>query len=509
MTGDIPNEAELRADEAVNTSPAALSARLSRLGWSRGTSTARQAQTAESTARGVIQERRWLVLWDLLTVVVIVPSLGVMGRTMVSLLGSLAVGTVAVVVIGQGGVYRRTSWLHEHPVRAARRLLAASTAAIWATVLLSVAYDYNLNVVSLVATWLAMPVVWFTGRRIAALVRKAHPERVLIIGNGVVAQRVMELSNRPCSPIVVVGCLEDPENVRGVGDVPYLGPIDRLSDLLSAGEADRVVVAFSRQRDEDILRVLRESVGSHCPVDIVPRFFDFVGPAAPQFYHTEGLAFLSVPAQRLSRGQMALKRAVDICVSAILLVLTAPVFLFVALAIVRDSGRPIFFRQPRAGLRGSTFTMLKFRTLRPVPVNVTATSAGVFPVALEDLAREDLASYYKEEGRRRVTRVGVFQRKTSLDELPQLINVLRGEMSLIGPRPLLLIEFDLLQGWELARQEMRPGLTGLWQVSGRSETSWDQRMGLDHSQVHHWSLWSDLEILADTLPAVMSQRGAG
>lgn len=289
------------------------------------------------------------------------------------------------------------------------------------------------------------------------------------------------------------------------GQPTYLGKLEILPRLLADDAVDRIVVAFTSQRDQDILRVLRSTVGYQCPVDIVPRFFEFLGPEPPQFYRADGLAFMSVPPHSLSRWQMALKRAFDIAASALLLAVLSPLLLLISVAIAQDSGRPIFFRQKRAGRGGEPFTILKFRTLRSLDEAEERARAAI---QLGHGAPDDVVGFFKDDAQRRVTRVGRFLRRTSLDELPQLVNILRGDMSLIGPRPLALPEFNLLTGWELRRQHMRPGLTGLWQVSGRSETNWQKRMALDHAQVHHWSLWSDMEILADTIPALLHQRGA-
>jgi lipopolysaccharide/colanic/teichoic acid biosynthesis glycosyltransferase len=177
----------------------------------------------------------------------------------------------------------------------------------------------------------------------------------------------------------------------------------------------------------------------------------------------------------------ALKRVTDILVSLIMLLLLAPLLLLVAFAVVCESPGGAFFRQRRAGLRGREFDVIKFRSMRPGP------------------AAEGHATGIRDP---RITRIGGFLRRSSLDELPQLLNVLKGDMSLVGPRPLLL---PSIRPEERIRLEMRPGITSLAAVSGRQALTWDQRMAFDRHYIENWSLWLDLHILARTIPVALSQ----
>ena len=164
------------------------------------------------------------------------------------------------------------------------------------------------------------------------------------------------------------------------------------------------------------------------------------------------------------------------------------------------------FRQQRVGARGRPFRVLKFRSM----VN-DADPIGdehIADLVTGDVDIHEVTSKLKEVDDPRITRVGRFLRKTSLDELPQLVNVLKGEMSLVGPRPLRDFEVDSLEGWQRRRIDAPPGMTGLWQVSGRSDIGWDERMQLDYQYVRYWSLTGDLQILARTIPAVLARRGA-
>jgi lipopolysaccharide/colanic/teichoic acid biosynthesis glycosyltransferase len=239
-------------------------------------------------------------------------------------------------------------------------------------------------------------------------------------------------------------------------------------------------------------------------VDVVARMFELVGPRA--FVHAiEGLSVVGIPPLRLQRSSRLLKRAVDIMGAATGLLLTAPLFLVFAVLIKRDSEGPVFFRQERLGIGMRPFMALKFRTMA-VDTDVEAHRVYIKETMSADAAPAN--GKYKLDRADSVTHVGWWLRRTSLDELPQLINVLRGEMSLVGPRPLRAFEVEALADWERTRQLERPGITGLWQVSGRSATSWDERMQLDYSYVRHWTLAEDVEILARTLPSVISRDGA-
>ena len=260
---------------------------------------------------------------------------------------------------------------------------------------------------------------------------------------------------------------------------------------------DRLIVAFSPGRDSQLVGALRESVAQGVQVDVVPRFFDLAGPA-PRAHALGDLALMEVPGRGLSASERTLKRTSDLVGAALLIALFSPVMAVVALAVAIGDGRPVLYRQVRVGRGGREFRIFKFRTMRPEP-DVAMNVGG----PISEVVRE-----VKEAGSLRVTGLGAFLRRTSLDELPQLFNVIKGDMSLVGPRPLRPFEIDALAPWQRARQDLRPGLTGLWQVLGRSDVQWDERMQLDYSYVSHWSFASDLRILLRTVPAVVKKDGA-
>ncbi len=199
-----------------------------------------------------------------------------------------------------------------------------------------------------------------------------------------------------------------------------------------------------------------------------------------------------------SRYEVA-KRIVDVVAASVLLVLLAPVMAVAAVLIKLTSRGPVLFMQTRAGLRGAPFTMYKFRTMR-----VGAEQARA---SLGHLNEKD-GPVFKITNDPRLTVVGRWLRQSSIDELPQLFNVLRGEMSLVGPRPLWMPEAQRTEGSARLRTDVKPGLTCLWQISGRSELSYQEWVELDLFYVHHRSMWLDLMIMAQTIPAVVSARGA-
>lgn len=201
------------------------------------------------------------------------------------------------------------------------------------------------------------------------------------------------------------------------------------------------------------------------------------------------------------------KRALDVLASALGLVVLSPLFLLIAVAIRLDSRGPALFRQQRAGLHGRPFKMLKFRTMR------SGTSEHRHREYVEGLVsgereRSNSEGVYKLTADDRVTRVGRLLRRTSLDELPQLLNVWRGEMSLVGPRPAISYEVELYEDWQWKRLDSRPGITGLWQVSGRNRLTYRQMCDLDVRYIQEWNWASDLRILLKTLPVVFTNSGA-
>ncbi|MDX6411329.1 MAG: hypothetical protein QOE91_845, partial [Gaiellaceae bacterium] len=280
----------------------------------------------------------------------------------------------------------------------------------------------------------------------------------------------------------------------------FAGGDGDLTRALDELDADRVLLAAPAAEQEELLELLRNVRRSDVQVSILPRYCDIFTSHAI-LDEIEGIPVVSVPPMRLGRPSLALKRGFDLVVSSVLLLLLAPALALIALAIRLDSPGPAFFRQPRRGREGVTFRIVKFRTMQS---GAEARRGTVLHLNEVD------GPLFKVKGGNdpRVTRIGNFLRATSLDELPQLWNVLRGEMTLVGPRPFVVYEADLITGWARRRLDMTPGITGLWQVLGRNDMPFEDMVKLDYLYVTNWSLWWDLKILCQTIPVVLGKRGA-
>jgi exopolysaccharide biosynthesis polyprenyl glycosylphosphotransferase len=326
-------------------------------------------------------------------------------------------------------------------------------------------------------------------------------QRTLILGSGVVAGQLVEkLHNNAQFGLVPVGIVDDEVHNVGTPDLPWLGRFGDLETIIEAQSIDRVIIAFSLASHEQLLESIRACRDAGVSVDVVPRLFEFLD-GVRALDQVGGLPLLSIGAPILTSASVAAKRALDTLGSLALLTLFSPVMILIALAIKIESRGPVFFRQPRAGRGNTSFQMIKFRSMY--------VDAEQRKAEMEKLNEAADGVMFKIRRDPRVTRVGRFIRRFSLDELPQLFNVLKGEMSLVGPRPLIFPETAALEeDWHLRRLELRPGLTGPWQVYGRSQSPFQEMVRFDYQYVAGWSLARDIEILLATIPAVLSGRGA-
>jgi exopolysaccharide biosynthesis polyprenyl glycosylphosphotransferase len=338
----------------------------------------------------------------------------------------------------------------------------------------------------------------------AALRRsRDYAQRTVIVGAGDVGQLVArKLAQHPECGLRVIGLVDAaPRAIRQeLADLPLLGTPDHLATILSGSRAERVVVAFSRERDEELAEMARlaRSLGVH--VDVVPRLFDAVGPVG-DVNHIEGLPLVSIYRNNHSQPARWMKRVIDVVVAAVVLVVTLPLFAWIAWRVKRDSAGPVFFRQTRLGAGQRSFTLLKFRTM----------SADTDDAAHREYVRQIMTpgasptgnGLYKLDRRAEVTTFGAWLRRTSLDELPQLINVLRGDMSLVGPRPCLAYETELFEPHHFDRFLVPAGMTGLWQVTARARATLAEALDLDAAYARSWSLGLDLWLLIRTPIALL------
>ena len=331
------------------------------------------------------------------------------------------------------------------------------------------------------------------------LPRVMKPRRTLIVGEGREARLVhRKLEAHPEYGLDVIGFLGDPDT-EGTVPGPVLGSHEDIARLVDELDIDRILLASEDANHEEMLDLVRTVRRPDVQVSIVPRYFEIFTSHAI-LDEVEGMPVVTLAPMNLGRSSRLLKRSFDFVVSGLGLLVLAPVLAAVALAIKLDSRGPALYRQPRRGRYGSTFSIVKFRTMR---IGAEQDRATVLHMNEVD------GPLFKIKGvDPRVTRVGSFLRRTSLDELPQLWNVLKGEMSLVGPRPFVVYEADQIQGWALRRLDMTPGITGLWQILGRNDMPFEEMTKLDYLYVTNWSVWWDLKILCQTIPVVLGKRGA-
>ncbi|MHB8170325.1 MAG: sugar transferase [Thermincolia bacterium] len=325
-------------------------------------------------------------------------------------------------------------------------------------------------------------------------------KRLLIVGAGQMGRRIIdELADKPALGYRIIGLTDDDpikqgENYKGI---PVLGTNEEIEQLVNSHNIEEILITIPSERNL-ISRVIAKTRRYNLQIRVIPEMFDMIlgGVEVGQLGPIPYMEMLKTP----MRGwQLVVKRLIDIIASVLGLVIMAPLLLMVALAIKIENPGPVIFKQKRVGKNGRVFDFYKFRSM---------------VVNAEEL-REELAAANEVDGPifkikhdPRVTRVGRFIRKYSIDELPQLFNVLKGDMSLVGPRPPLSNEVEVYGDWEWRRLEVTPGITCIWQVSGRSNISFDKWMELDVYYIENWSLWLDIRILLQTIPAVLRGSGA-
>lgn len=419
---------------------------------------------------------------------------------------SLVTLPLIVVIMKLGGRYDRDdvvlrkSTLDEAPALAA---VVAGWALVWS--LVTVAFGVHSNRSSVIVLWAATVALLLVLRAAARATaeRVAPVERVLIIGGA--SERTglaRRLQADALARVDILGFIPIEDERRAPSD---WGPRERRAESLSIDDLGTVAKALDVQRviliptsaePESLLEVVSTANVVGLKVSIVPSVLEVVGSAV-EFDEIGGVTALGIRRPGLSRSSTMVKRAMDLVCAGAGLIVLAPLGLMVALAIKLDTPGPVFFRQPRVGRNGRAFEMIKFRSM--------VDSAEQLRGALEPLNESD--GVFKMSNDPRVTRVGRFLRRSSLDELPQLLNVLRGKMSLVGPRPLLAEEDRRVEGPHRSRLQLTPGMTGPWQVLGPERPPLSEMVKLDYLYGANWSLFSDVKFLLRTLGHVIARRG--
>jgi exopolysaccharide biosynthesis polyprenyl glycosylphosphotransferase len=326
-------------------------------------------------------------------------------------------------------------------------------------------------------------------------------QNTIIVGAGDVGQSIARklLAHREYG-INLVGFVDSNPRERpaGLAHLSVLGDLETLPRLIDLLDIERVIFAFSADQHGDLLALIRHLNELDVQVDVVPRFFDVLSPAI-DIHNVEGIPVLGLRPAALSPLARLTKRALDLVGSIAALVLLSPLLAAIALAIRLDSRGPVFFRQVRIGVGGQPFSIWKFRTM--------CTDADARKHELRHLNKHhDDPRMFKIDDDPRVTRFGQWLRRHSLDELPQFLNVVAGDMSLVGPRPLIPEEHRWVADWATKRLELRPGITGLWQVLGRDAIDFGDMVKLDYRYLTSWSVAEDVRLMLRTLPLLLGRE---
>jgi exopolysaccharide biosynthesis polyprenyl glycosylphosphotransferase len=427
------------------------------------------------------------------------PLWGILWRTESDWLPFLTV--ITVLVFWVGGLYRR------------RELRAGVGQILFSLVLVAVitlafglGTGYHFTTYALTPTALVLTALFISILRSSyeVLTRDVLQfagvrRRAALVGEGEQLAQLRRILGSDHSGISYefVGAIA-PHGDTDTGTLAFLGGLDEVPHILRERDLDELILTDSSFTESELFELVEEAHRFGVKVKIAPRTTALLLQRA-EYIPGEGTPLFELRPPALAGWEWGVKRSFDIVVSTVIVVAGLPVWAAIAGAIKLSSPGPVFFRDQRIGLGDRPFGMMKFRTM--------FADAADRQEALE-AANEASGPLFKIKDDPRVTRVGRFLRRFSIDELPQVLNVLWGEMSLVGPRPLPIRDYEQLQDWHRKRYQVLPGMTGLWQVSGRIDLSFDDLVRLDFYYIENWSIWLDISILAKTLPAVLARRGA-
>jgi exopolysaccharide biosynthesis polyprenyl glycosylphosphotransferase len=437
-------------------------------------------------------QRRLLALADVLSAVVALwLVLTIPGSGDAPGLAMLAAIPLLVLIFKMAGLYDRDQLRIVHSTLDELPLLLQLTGlyVLGVTILQSVAVQGSLGGAQIAALWAVTLLAVAGGRTLARFAggRVMPVERCLVIGARARAERIREKLASSGARTTVVATFP----LEGADDGAYL---DEHSMRRIVGElrVHRIVIAPTTTDSHEIVDLIRVAKSAGAQVSVLPRMLEVVGSAV-EFEDVDGMTLMGVRPFGLPRSSRALKRGFDLVATTIGMIAVAPIIAALALAVRIDSRGPVFYRQVRVGRDGRTFRIFKFRSM--------VVDADARKDELRGL-NEVGEGMFKISDDPRVTRVGRLLRRTSLDELPQLFNVLRGEMSLVGPRPLVCDEDALVLGLDRSRLHLTPGMTGPWQVLG-ARVPMQEMLGIDYLYVSGWSLWADIKLLVRTARHVL------
>jgi exopolysaccharide biosynthesis polyprenyl glycosylphosphotransferase len=388
-------------------------------------------------------------------------------------------------------------------------VFAVVTVGTWLFwVLASTTHAVTADSPRMIAFWtMAIPLVVIGRVAARAFARRQalFVQRAVIVGVGQVGQLVArKLLRHPEYGVDLVGFVGEPpgEHRPPIDGYPLLGPLEQLPELVEPLRIDRVIVATATAPDERQLGIIHRLRAQSTQIDLVPNLFEAVDPRV-DLHTIESLPLVGLPPVHASAAARVVKRVIDLVVAGVALAATAPLFAYIAWRVKRDSPGPVFFRQDRLGLKMQPFTALKFRTMW-TDVDDSSHRDYIRSTMSADGPAEH-NGLFKLERVGDVTPFGRFLRRTSLDELPQFLNVLRGEMSVVGPRPCIPYEVESFAPHHFDRFLVPPGITGLWQVTARARAPFGEALDMDVAYVRGWSLGLDLRLICRTPVAMLRQ----
>jgi exopolysaccharide biosynthesis polyprenyl glycosylphosphotransferase len=438
-----------------------------------------------------------------------VVAAGIAGAVAIPILGGDAVSPLVLLALPLAIMVAKVAGLYERDEHVLRKTTLDEAPALFrvATLYTLVVFLAGDVIVQgffgrdqAVALWLLLFVLMLATRTLARRIARAlaPEERCLVLGDPAAgAWLSSKLTGAHGINARIVGRVPLERDPPGTNGLPLLGTYDRLGIILAERDIDRVIIAPGHSYADHILDAVRRVKALGVKVSVLPRLFEVVGSSV-EFDNLDGAVLLGVRRYGLSRSSRILKRSVDVTLAALLVVCLSPLLALMALAIKLDSPGPVFFRQRRMGRNDVPFEMLKFRTM--------VDGAEGQKDSLRE-RNEAGGGLFKIEDDPRTTRVGSIMRRTSLDELPQLFNVLKGDMALVGPRPLVIDEDKLVDGWRRRRLLLPPGMTGPWQIFGSARIPLNEMVKIDYLYGANWSLWLDVKILLRTVIFVAGRRG--